>query len=164
MFQLVQVFKYNTCPTCKTTISHTVSSEINLQNNYIKSDDTFLFKYYELITELEIKYKKIMIVFDSDHEMSKHLTTFMDQKNFVVLKSCGATSVTKAIRKSKSYPACKFIFVNCATVNNGINMEHIDVILWLKEFRNDTESAQMIGRSQRPGPLEIIYMKRKLIA
>ena len=100
--------------------------------------------------------------------MSKHLTTFMNQKNFVVLKSCGATSVTKAIRKSKSYPSCKFIFVNCATVNNGI-MEHIDVILWLKEFRNDTESAQMIGRSQRPGrdtnkPLEIIYMKRKLIA
>jgi superfamily II DNA or RNA helicase len=55
------------------------------------------------------------------------------------------------------------LFINSAVVNFGINLEFIDVILFLNKFRNQSEKEQMIGRAQRRGrnpntPLEIVYL------
>ena len=104
-----------------------------------------------------------MIVYDC--ELAKILYSTLDPKKYRILdRSTGSTRVTKTVRQMKNNLSFKILFINSAALNHGINLEFIECILFLNNFRSDSEKKQMIGRAQRYGrtcQLNVIYLKQK---
>ena len=111
------------------------------------------------------KYDKIMIVYDCDYELCKNLYSSLDPKKYKILdRSTGSSHVTKTVRQMKYNPSFQILFINSNTLNNGINLEFMKVILFLNNFKSDSEKMQMIGRALRSGrtdQLYIYYLKAK---
>ena len=153
------------CPSCRQDLDLTFSSEINNEESKGDCQDTFLFKYIEIRETLLAKHDKIMIVYDCDFGLSSNLYSSLDPKHYKILdRSTGSTHVTKTVGQMKNNASFKILFVNSAALNHGINLEFIQCILFLNNFRSDSEKKQMIGRAQRYGrtcQLNVIYLKQK---
>jgi len=152
-----------TCPMCRQDIiEKLLANETNIVKP--KTLKNFLKTYLDVMAEVSIKFKKILVVFSSDEVKLRKM--FTDSLNIAYdqINSINSVKTSKSISNFKFSPEKMILFISSKYCCTGLNLEVADCMVFMNEF-DEKDQIQMIGRANRyprTEPLTIYYLKENL--